>query len=382
MIFKNGRIWTMEGDIFESGCMEVKDGRIAYVGEEEKAGEAVDLKGKWVLPGFVDAHCHVGMWENGMADEGDDGNEATDPVTPHLRAIDAINPLDQSFREALEAGVTTVVTGPGSANVIGGRFVALKTHGRRVEDMIVKEPQALKIALGENPKRVYKDQEKAPATRMATAALLREAFVEAQEYQRKLELGKADPEKLPDRDLKMETLVLALERKIPVKAHAHRADDIMTALRIAREFGLDMTIEHCTEGALILDILKEEHARVILGPIICDRGKVELRHLSDGNPALFEKAGIKFALMTDHPVTPIQYLPLCALVAVRQGLSEEAALRAITIHGAEMAGIADRVGSLKVGKDADFTVFSGHPLDFRTKVIAVYVNGKLAAGEL
>lgn len=379
IIIKNGKILTMAEEDYDRGDILIKDGKILEVGENlniPEGAEVIDAEGMWVMPGFIDAHCHVGMWEDAMGFEGADGNEATNPSTPDLRAIDAINPMDKCFEEAREAGVTTVVTGPGSANVIGGQFVAIKTYGRRVEDMILKDPLALKIAFGENPKRVYNNQKKAPSTRMATAAILRENLVAAENYSRKLEKAKDDPDKMPDRDLKMEILVKVLRKEIPIKAHAHRADDILTAIRIAKEFDIDMTIEHCTEGHTISDFLVEEDAKVIVGPLLSDRSKVELKNMTFKAPGILAKAGVKLAMMTDHPVIPIQYLPVSAALAVREGMDERDALRSITINAAEITGIDDRVGSLKKGKDADVVIFDGHPLEFRTKAIWVLIEGK------
>lgn len=380
LLIQNAKILTMEEKDYEKGDILLQDGKIIAIAESitlEAGMETIDASGKWIMPGIFDAHCHIGMWEDGMGFEGADGNEATDPVTPHLRAIDAINPEDNCFREAREHGITTVVTGPGSANVIGGQFAALKTWGHRIDDMIIKAPIAVKIAFGENPKRVYHDQQKAPSTRMATAAILRESLIKAMEYKRKLEAGQKDPDKLPDRDLKQEILVDVLERKIPFKAHVHRADDILTALRIAKEFDVDITLDHCTEGYLIPEFLLEAHAKVIIGPLLSTRSKIELKNLSFNAPAILAQAGVKFAIMSDHPVIPIQYLPICAAIAVKEGLDEWVALKAITIHAAEIIGLSDRVGSLKVGKDADLVIYDGHPLDYRTKTDCVLINGAI-----
>ena len=378
ILIKNGKVLTMSDKVYEKGDVLIDGKKIVEVGEnlEAPAGaQVIDAQGMWVMPGIVDAHCHIGMWEDGIGFEGADGNEATNPVTPELRAIDGINPDDNCFREAREHGVTSVVTGPGSANVIGGQFAALKTYGRRVEDMVFKEPLALKVAFGENPKRVYNGQHKSPSTRMATAAILRQNLIKAQEYKKKLEKGKSDPDKMPERDLQMEILVKVLNREIPIKAHAHRADDILTAIRIAKEFDIDITIEHCTEGHRIADFLLEENAKVILGPLLSDRSKVELKNMSFKAPGILSKAGIKVAIMTDHPVIPVQYLPVCAAIAVREGMDEMEALKAITINAAEITGIADRVGSLESGKDADIVIFDGHPLDFRSKTVWVFIDG-------
>jgi len=380
ILIKNGKILTMADKNYEQGDILIQGKKIVQIGEEiapPEGAEVIDAKGMWVMPGIVDPHCHIGMWEDGIGFEGADGNEAFDPVTPHLRAIDAINPEDNSFREAREHGITTVVTGPGSSNVIGGQFAALKTYGRRVDDMIIKAPLAVKVAFGENPKRVYHDQQKLPSTRMSTAAILRETLVQAQEYKRKLELGKKDPDKLPDRDLKMEVLVQVLNKELPLKAHAHRADDILTALRIAREFDVDIIIEHCTEGHRIVDFLLEENAKVIVGPLFCERSKVELKNLTFKAPGILSRAGVKVAMMTDHPAIPIQYLPVCAAIAVREGMDEMEALKSITIYAAEVNGIGDRVGSLEVGKDADIAIFDGHPLDVRSKVRWVFIDGHM-----
>ncbi len=378
ILIRNGKILTMNDRIYEMGDILIKGKKILDIGENlevPKDAEVIDAKGMWVMPGIVDAHCHIGMWEDGIGFEGSDGNEATDPVTPELRAIDGINPEDHCFREARENGITTVVTGPGSANVIGGQFAALKTYGRRVDDMVIKEPLALKVAFGENPKWVYDGQKKAPSTRMATAAILRENLIKAQNYKRKLEQGEKDPDKMPDRDLKMEILVKVLNREIPLKAHAHRADDILTALRIAREFNVDITLDHCTEGHRISDFLLEGEAKVIVGPLFSERSKVELKNMTFKAPGILSKAGVKVAMMTDHPVIPIQYLPVCAAIAVKEGMEEMEALKSITINAAEITGIADRVGSLEPGKDADIVIFDGHPLEFRTRAIWVFIDG-------
>jgi imidazolonepropionase-like amidohydrolase len=331
-----------------------------------------------ILPGFIDAHCHLGLFDDSMGFEGDDGNEMTDPVTPQLRAIDGIYHMDRGFEEARKAGVTTVVTGPGSSNVIGGQFAALKTAGRRVEDMVIKEPVAMKVAFGENPKTVYNEKKQMPTTRMATAAILRENLKRAQEYAQQLDEYYKDSKnkEKPDYDIKMEALRKVLKREIPIKAHAHRADDILTAIRVAKEFGLRITIEHCTEGHLIKDILAEEGVSAIVGPLISERSKIELKNLSLKVPGILSEAGITVAIMTDHPVVPIQYLSLCAALAVKEGMDEELALKAITINAARIAGIDDRVGSIEPGKDADLVILDGHPFELKTKVVKTIINGK------
>lgn len=386
LILKGARVIPMEGQEFV-GDVAVENGKIAAMGESLPCdnAEVMDVTGCTVMPGIVDAHCHIGMWEDGMGFEGNDGNEYSNPTTPELRAIDAINPFDRCFVEAREAGVTTCVTGPGSANVIGGQFVALKTHGNCVEDMILKNPIAMKAAFGENPKRVY-HADKKMHTRMAVAATLRKTLAKAVEYDRKLRLADGDETKLPESDLGMEALLPVIRRELPLKIHAHRADDILTAIRIAKEFNLRITLDHCTEGYMITDLLKQgisdTGAGIIIGTLFSDRSKIELRNLSFKAPKKLYDSGIEFAMMTDHPVIPEQYLPVCAAIAVREGLPEYEALKSITINAARITGIDDRVGSLAVGKDADIAVFNGHPLDFRTRCVMTLINGVVCHSEL
>lgn len=379
ILIKNANIHSMADENFENGMILIDNGKIIAIGDEVNIphnAEIIDAKGKFVMPGMIDAHCHLGMWEDGMGFEGADGNEAVDPVTPHLRAIDAINPMDVCFKDAVDAGITTVATGPGSANVIGGQFAIIKTHGNSIDNMIVNECLAMKVAFGENPKRVYHSQKKSPSTRMATAAILREQLIKAKMYIEKENQALENPDKGPEFDIKMEALAKVIKKEIPLKAHAHRADDILTALRIAKEFDVDITLEHCTEGHLIVDYLKEGIQKgIILGPALSNRSKVELQNLTFETPGILSKAGLKVAIMTDHPVIPLQYLPVCAGLAARAGMEEEEALKAITINAAEVLGIADKLGSLEVGKDADIVIYSGHPFDLRSKVEFVMVNG-------
>lgn len=381
ILIKNGHIYTMAGQIIENGSILIDGDKIVEVGKDIVApldAEVINAGGRMVLPGFIDGHSHLGMWEEGMGFEGSDGNEMVDPVTPHLRAIDAINPMDEGFKDAYKAGVTTVVTGPGSANVIGGLTTAIKTYGKRVDDMIVKDPVAMKVAFGENPKRVYDSQKKSPTTRMATAAILRENLFKARIYLEKKERAKGDPDKMPDFDIKMEALAMVLKREIPLKAHAHRADDIFTALRIAREFNVDITLEHCTEGHLIADYLAEEGKGALVGPTLSNRSKIELRNLSFETPGILNKKGVKVGIITDAPVIPQQYLPLCAGLAVKSGMDEMEALKAITIYPAEIVGIADRVGSIEAGKDADIVIFDGNPIkDLGCETYATIINGQI-----
>ncbi len=364
-----GKVLTMAGSPIEKGTVLVKEDKImaVYEGTDVPSGsKVVDVAGKIVMPGMIDSHCHVGIVEEIYREEGDDSNETTDPLTPHLRAIDAVYPMDLGFRDALEAGVTTLVTGPGSANIIGGEMVALKTCGTVVDEMIVRFPAGLKAALGENPKRSYGKEKKTPATRMASAAIIREALIEAQNYMKK------EPR---ERNLKMEALVRVLQREVPLRVHAHRADDIMTAIRIAGEFGADLIIEHCTEGHLVARQLAEKKIPVILGPVITNRAKVEMRCLTTETAKILDEAGVRFAIMTDHPVVPVQYLAVSAALAVKGGLSVERALEAITIEAAAILGLEKRLGSIEPGKDADIVVLDRHPLDISCRVEQVYING-------
>lgn len=387
LLIYNGKIITMTEKDYEQGYILADRDKIIAVGQD--ISEVVDLlrpdtvridaRGGYVLPGLIDAHSHIGMWEDAVGFEGDDGNESTDPVTPQLRAIDAVYHADRSFSEAYESGVTTVITGPGSANVIGGQFAALKTYGRCVDEMIVKEPVAMKVAFGENPKTVYNEKHQMPMTRMATAAILRESLFRAREYQELWEEYKKNPEELdkPEFDFKLEALLMVLNRKIPLKAHAHRADDIITAIRIAKEFDVDLTLDHCTEGYLIKDILAEAGLPAIVGPLLTDRSKIELKNQNLKTPGILSKAGLKVAIMTDHPCVPEQHLCLCAAIAAREGMDEKEAMKAITINAAEITGIGDRVGSLEKGKDADLVIFDGNPLELKSKVQMTIINGIL-----
>lgn len=379
LLIRNARLYTMEGlGLLEGGDVLIDSGKIVAVGVNLSAGGAreIDARGAYVTPGFIDPHSHIGLWADGERDETGDGNEMTDPVTPQMRALDAVNPVDPCFAEACRAGVTTVATGPGSANVLGGQFLAMKTFGGSLKSMLVKEPLAMKAAFGENPKMVYGSGGKRPATRMATAAVLREAFYEARAYMEKRASAEAD--KRPDFNLKNEALAMVLRRELPLKMHAHRADDILTAIRLAEEFNLRASVEHCTEGYLIADELRKANVGIILGPLLTDRGKPELKNLTMKAPAILHRAGVKFALMTDHGVIPEPYLPVEAGLCVREGLPEMEAMRAITIHAAEVLGLEERLGSLAPGKDADVVIFDGHPLETRTHASLVIVNGNIA----
>ena len=393
----NGRVMTITQGTLGRGTVLVEDGRIVTVGEEVEIpedAEVYDATGKVVMPGLIDAHCHVGLFPDGIGWEYSDGNEMTDPITPHLRALDAVHPEEVAFKELVAAGVTTVLTGPGSGNLIGGQWVCLKTAPKpSVEQMVLLEPAGMKMALGENPKRVYGEQKKAPSTRMGNAATLRTALVDAQnylekwrryeadvaDYQAKVEAEDKDAEepKPPERDLKLEALGKVLRREMKARVHAHRADDMLTAIRIAEEFNLDLTLEHATEGYKIADILADKGIPVTAGPIQFSRMKYELKDMTPRNPGLMAKAGVKVAIQTDE-MSAVKYLPINAALAVREGMPEEEALKAITINPAEIIGVADRVGSLEVGKDADLVVFSGHPFDYRTVTELVLVDGQVA----
>ena len=381
MLIQNGVVHPMDAPVIPSGYVLLEGEKIRAVGPMEECprdwnGPVLDAAGGHILPGFVDAHCHLGMCGDGLGFEAEDDNESTDPCTPHLRALDGLNPLDRCFREAREAGVTTVLTGPGSGNPINGQGLAVKTVGRWAEEMVVREPASLKLALGENPKSVYHERKETPMTRMGTAALIRAAFSEALEYMDKQ--NKADAEEdtdPPDFDPKLEALLPALRGELPVHVHAHRADDIATAVRLAREFGLKPVVVHGTEGHLLPELLAGARIPVITGPILTDRSKPELANSTIETPARLAAAGVEIAICTDHPVTPIQYLPLCAAMAVRGGLDPEEALKAITLNGAKLAGVEHRVGSLTPGKDADVVVTDRHPLDWLGRVTAVFIGG-------
>lgn len=362
LLIKNGYIKPMVGEDIPCGCVLVgDDGKIVAVAAELEAPQGctvIDAQGRLVTPGCVDAHCHIGLDNEGMGWEGRDYNEIIDPLTPHMRAIDSINPQDEAFHNAIEYGVTTACTGPGSANVVGGTFAAIKLVGKRVDDMIVKHPLAMKCAFGENPKRCYgQGLKKSPTTRMATAALLREILFKTQRYMRDKE-----DDKNPGFDMKLEAMIPVLKKEIPLKAHAHRADDIFTAIRIAREFDVDITLDHCTDGALIAEELAGEKLPAFVGPTLGGKSKIELRNKSFTTPAALHAAGVPISIITDAPVIPLQNLPMCAGLAANAGLPMEEAWKAITINPARQTGIGDRVGSLEPGKDGDVVIWEADPL--------------------
>lgn len=378
MYIYNAEIHTMEGVKPFIGYVGFENGKITSVGEGEPAdipSDSFDAGGKKLFPGFIDPHSHIGLIGDGMGVEGEDVNEDTDPVTPHLRTIDGINCFDRCFSDAVACGVTTAVTGVGSSNPIGGDFIAVKTHGRCADEMLIRKV-GIKFALGENPKSAFSDKDTAPVTRMATAAIIREALFKAKRYLDDKNFAIENDESLPEFDIKSEALIPLFEHKLKAHFHCHRADDIMTAVRISKEFGLDYVLVHCTEGHKITDILGRENASALTGPIICDRGKPELAELTTANAGVLDRHGVKVAICTDHPEIPVQYLPTSAAYCVKAGLPKEEAMKALTINAAEIIGIADRVGSIKVGKDADFAIFDGDPLEIMTNCSAVFIDGK------
>ena len=378
LLIKNGLIHDAvnrepyRADILADG------GRIVKIGAELSAPEGarvMDAAGLNVWPGFVDAHTHIGLDGSGIGYEGRDYNEMNDICCPQLRAIDGINPMDPSLKTAREAGVTTVCTGPGSANVLGGTFTAIKTVGRRVDDMTVRAEVAMKCAFGENPKRCYRD--KCDSSRMSTAAILRRALFEARDYKARKDAAGGDVTKMPKFDMKMEALIPVLERRLPLKAHAHQANDIFTALRIAHEFDVDITLEHVTEGHLIAEALAAEDVPLAVGPTLTHASKFELQNKSWETPGVLARAGCRVSIITDNSVIPQQYLPLCAGMAVKAGMDPFDALRAITVNAAKHAGVGDRVGSLEAGKDADIVLTDGCPFEVFHTVKAVVINGNV-----
>ena len=379
LLIKNGYIKTMAGPDIPGGSILIgDDGKIAAVGKDIPAPENAQIiyaEGRLVTPGCVDAHCHIGLDNEAMGWEGMDYNEIVDPLTPQLRAIDSINPMDEAFPNALRGGVTTACTGPGSANVVGGTFVAIKLYGKRVDNMIVKDPIAMKCAFGENPKRCYgQGSKKSPMTRMGTAALLRELLFKTQRYLADKEAGKN-----PSFDMKLESMIPVIKGQIPLKAHAHRADDILTSIRIAKEFGVKLTLDHCTDGALIADELALEGLPAFVGPSLGSKSKIELRNKSFTTPKALADAGVKVSIITDAPVIPLQYLPMCAALAVNAGLDPEYAWKAITVNPAQSIGIADRVGSLEVGKDGDVVIWTADPMTaVGAESYTTVVDGKIA----
>ena len=378
LLIKNGKVKTMATLDLECGCVLIgDDGKIISVGEkiEERADMTViDAGGRLVTPGCVEAHCHIGVQNSAMRWEGADFNERSDPITPHMRAIDGINPIDETFELAIQNGVTSACTGPGSANVVGGTFAAIKLVGKRVDDMIIKNPVAMKCAFGENPKGAFGQMGgKAPVTRMATAAMLRELLIKSRNYLAAKEAGKE-----PTFDMKLEAMIPVIKKEIPLKAHAHRADDIFTSIRIAKEFDVRLTLDHCTDGSLIAEELAKEGYPAFVGPSFGEKSKIELRNKEFTTPGVLHAAGVSVSIITDAPVIPLEHLPMCAGFAMSAGLPYEEAWRAITINPATQTGIGDRVGSLEAGKDGDVVIWNGDPLvEIGTTAYMTVVDGKI-----
>lgn len=363
----------------DSGCILCEDGKIAEIAfriPEDDSMRVISAAGAWTMPGLVEAHCHMGITEERKGTEGDDCNEVTQPITPYLRAIDAINPLDISFKSAIRSGITSAMIGPGSANILGGLFVFMKTAGSRVDDMTVLFPAAMKAAFGENPKNSYGANGNMPSTRMAVAFMLREALTEAVQYKNEKEAALQKGEAFKEQ-IRLECYLPLLEGKIPLKTHVHRADDIQTAIRIAREFNIQLTLDHCTEGHLIPEQVAESGFPAIVGPSIASRNKIETQYLDFKTVGVLHKAGVKVAVTTDHPVSLIQYLPICAGLAAREGLDAEEGLRTITVNAAEICRVADRVGTLEIGKDADIAIYDGNPMEIFTRTLYTIVDGKI-----
>lgn len=389
MLIYNAEIYTMDAaGIIPAGWLRTENGKIKEIGAgtpESIPGGSVNAQGGMLLPGFIDAHTHLGIIEDGLDFEGDDCNESTDPFSPQMRAIDGINPFDRCFEEARMRGVTAAASSPGSANPCGGEICAVKTNGRRVDDMLIKQC-GIKFALGENPKHVYNGRDEAPVTRMAVASIIREGLYKARRYVHDMDSYYSDSENYdpPEYDIKFEALIPLLDRKMKAFFHCHRADDICTAIRIANEFSVDPVIIHGTEGYKIADILAEENIPVICGPLICDRCKPEMKGLELKNAAVLHENGVKTAVCTDHTVIPIQYLPLSAQAAVKGGLEFTEALRTVTANPAEILGISDITGTLAAGKDADLQLYAKgqNPLDLMSEPLLVMISGEIYRKEI
>ncbi len=379
----NGLVYTASSNPglpfkIEKATVLIGNGKIKAVGKHvdiQGDTKIIDISGKIVTPGLIDAHCHIGISEDGATSAGRDNNESSEPVTAEVWALDAVNPKDVAFQDAIAAGITCVQTDPGSANIIGGQTLVMKTWGSAVVDeLAVLFPSGMKAALGENPKRVYGLQDKMPKTRMGNAAVMRKALLQAKDYLRKKESAAMD--KAPDFDFRKEALVKVLQKEFPLRIHCHRADDIITAIRIAREFDIDISLEHCTEGDKVVKSVKESGYPVTMGPCLTDKSKLEVKNIGFAAPVALSKAGVKLALITDHPVFPIQYLRICAGLAIREGMDEDFALLSITRYAAEIAGVSDRVGSVEPGKDADLVVWDKDPFEYDSKAVFTFIDGK------
>lgn len=383
MYILGGTIKTMAGEDIEDGCIHVVDGKIAEIGRRDEVKfhpaaceEVIEVTGGIIMPGIIEAHCHMGITEEKKGMEGDDCNETVNPITPWLRAIDAINTMDAAFDDAVRAGITSAMIGPGSSNVVGGQFAFLKTKGRRVDDLIVKAPAAMKVAFGENPKVNYSGQGKSPSTRMAIAGMLREELTKASNYAAKKQRALDNGETF-ETDFALECWLPVLNGEIPLKAHVHRADDIFTAIRVAKEFGVKMTLDHCSEGHLVAEEIAGEGFPAIVGPDLASRNKIEVQNMAFKTVGVLNQAGVMTAITTDHPVSLIQSLPLCAGLAVKSGLPLEEGYKAITLYPAIICQVADRVGSLEVGKDADIAVFNGNPMEIFTETLYTVIDGRI-----
>ncbi len=383
MYIVGGIIKTMAGEDIQDGCIHIVDGKITEIGRRDEVSihpatceEIIEVKNGIIMPGIIEAHCHMGITEEKKGMEGDDCNENVDPITPYLRAVDAINSMDAAFDDAVRAGITGAMIGPGSSNVVGGQFAFLKTRGRRIDDLVVKAPAAMKIAFGENPKVNFSGQGKSPSTRMAIAAMLRKELCRAVAYAEKKKEAAENGERF-ETDFTLECWLPVLNGEIPLKAHVHRVDDIFTAIRIAKEFQLRMTLDHCSEGHLIAEELAAEGFPAIVGPDLASRSKIEVQNMAFKTAGVLNRAGVMTALTTDHPVSLIASLPLCAGLAVKAGLPMEEGFRAITRYAAEICGVADRIGTLEVGKDGDIAIFSGNPMEIFTETLYTIIDGNI-----
>jgi len=381
ILIKNGRILTMSKETYDPGSLLIQDGKILKIdkelqAEENELSEVIDATDCWVMPGLIESHCHIGITEEKKGLEGDDCNEMKDPMTPYIRGLDAINPMDSAFHNAISAGITSMMIGPGSSNVVGGQFAFIKADGRCIDDMVVLAPAAMKVGFGENPKSNYTKLGMIPTTRMTMAAMLREELFRAKEYQKSKEKAEKEGDSF-ELEFKKECWLPVLRKEIPMKAHVHRADDILTAIRIAKEFDLDLTLDHCTEGHLIAEEIKASGFPAIIGPTLASRSKIEIQNMDFKTAGILHKKGVKVSICTDHPVSRIQYLPICAGYAAKEGLGIEEGLKAITINPAEICRVSHRVGSLEVGKDADIAIFSGNPMEVFTKALFTIINGEV-----
>ena len=382
LLIKNGIILTMSGTVYQPGDLLIEDGKIKEIAPKisikgDDSLTTIPASNCIVMPGLIEAHCHVGITEEKKGKESDDANETSNPITPYLRGLDAINPLDSAFHDAIRGGITGVMVGPGSTNVVGGQFVFLKTAGSRcIEDLAILNPAAMKVSFGENPKTFYGDQGKMPLTRMGIAFLLREELWKARQYLKKKKKAEDSLEEF-ETDFRLEPWIPVLEKKIPLKAHVHRTDDILTAIRIAKEFDLAMTLDHCSEGHLIIEDILASGFPAIIGPDLASRNKIEVQNMGFKTAGELSKAGVMVSITTDHPVSLIQTLPICTGLAVKNGLPMEDGLRAITINAAKICRVDHRIGSLEIGKDADIAIFDGNPLEVFTNCLYTIINGKI-----